>query len=504
MSTGSKEVPPTPAVSTPHIRSGERKIVFCYDIACPASYLASQLIDKLAHEYHAKLEWMPVLLSGLAILDDTPQSAEPSVKLHYIKHDLLRQAARLNLTLRPTALQHHFNSLSAMQAIAAVQGEQRVKLSHELFKRRWLDDEDTGSEAVIAAAITTSAIDPTHLNRTKGKDTLSQSTQHAHDMGAHATPTFFVYAAAPVTNRTTASNDVFYAPTMLYGLDRLHFVRHALGDETALVERITADPAVLVGHKPHVELFVDLASPYSFLAYTQLHKLQHLCDITITPVVIGGLLKSLNVKAPLERLGKNGRKQYQTDLQDWAHFWQVECVIPPFFPVNCLLADRCVLVEPRLLEPLFRALWQRSLNISEQPRLLQLIQEAGFPADELWRQSQQTVVKERLKANGERAVAMGVFGVPTFVYDGELLFGQDRIDALMDRLSGWKAGKDDGSSSASSGQVSQKAVAGKGVDDGRAGRPTPVQRAGKETETVVEDERRAKQQRSKSSISSKL
>ena len=504
MSTGSKEVPPPPAAPTPHIRTGEKKIVFCYDVACPFAYVASQLIDKLAHEYHAKLEWWPVLLSGLHTLDDAPQNVEPAVKQRYLRRDLLRQAARLNVELHLPERPQNISSLSAMQTIAAVQGNERVKLTHELFKRRWVDNEDVSSEAVIAAAITKCGIDPTHVNRTKGKDALSQSTQHAHDMGAAGTPTFFVYASAPVSNRSSASADVFFAPTMLYGLDRLQFVRHALGDKAGLVERITADPALLVDHdhRPQVEVFLDLSSPYSFLAYTQLHRLQHLCDVTITLVFIGGILKSLNAKPPMDRLGRNRKKQYQTDMQDWAEFWHEKCVIPPFFPVNCMVADRCVLVEPRLLEPLMRALWQRSLNISEQPRLLQLIAEAGFDAEDVWRRSQQPAVKEQLRANGERALAMGVFGVPTFVYDGELLYGQDRIDVLMDRLSGWKAGKVDGISGGSGGVSGQNRKTG-AVDDGRASRPTPMQRKGKETETVVEDDKRDKAI-SKTAISSKL
>ena len=502
MSTASKEVPAQPAPSTPHIRSGERKIVFCYDIACPFSYVASRLIDKLAHEYHAKLEWWPVLLSGLHTLDDTPRDAEPPVKQRYLQRDLLRQAARLNVPLRLSALQHDSSSLSAMHAIAAVQGDERVKLTHELFKRRWVKEEDIASEAVIAAAIKACAIDPTHINRAKGTDALGQSTQHAHDMGAPGTPTFFVYAAAPVSNRSAASADVFFAPTMLYGLDRMHFVRHALGDEAGQVERVTTDPALLVGHKPQVELFLDLASPYSFLAFTQLSRLQHLCDVTLTLIHIGGLLKALHAKAPLDRLGENRKRQYQTDLQDWAEWWHEKCVVPPFFPVNCMMADRCVLVEPRLMEPLLRALWQRSLNISERPRLLQLIGEAGINADDVWQRSQAAEVKERLKANGERALAMGVFGVPTFVYEGELLFGQDRMDVLMDRLSGWKAGKNDDSSGGKEGASTTNA-SGENADDGRGGRSTPLQRNGKETETVAENEKRAKSS-SKQPLNSKL
>jgi len=38
--------------------------------------------------------------------------------------------------------------------------------------------------------------------------------------------------------------------------------------------------------------------------------------------------------------------------------------------------------------------------------------------------------------------AMGVFGVPMFVLDGELFWGGDRIDMLIERLSKRRAGEE--------------------------------------------------------------
>ncbi len=43
-------------------------------------------------------------------------------------------------------------------------------------------------------------------------------------------------------------------------------------------------------------------------------------------------------------------------------------------------------------------------------------------------------IKEELRQNGERALAAGVFGVPTFVIDGELFWGADSTDMVVDYL----------------------------------------------------------------------
>lgn len=41
-------------------------------------------------------------------------------------------------------------------------------------------------------------------------------------------------------------------------------------------------------------------------------------------------------------------------------------------------------------------------------------------------------VKLKLKKQTQNAIEKGVFGVPTFIIDGELFWGQDRIDHVID------------------------------------------------------------------------
>ena len=51
-----KGVPPPPPR---HIITGVKRVVFCYDIVCPYAYLASRLIEELAADYDAKVEFLP-------------------------------------------------------------------------------------------------------------------------------------------------------------------------------------------------------------------------------------------------------------------------------------------------------------------------------------------------------------------------------------------------------------------------------------------------------------
>ena len=57
--------------------------------------------------------------------------------------------------------------------------------------------------------------------------------------------------------------------------------------------------------------------------------------------------------------------------------------------------------------------------------------DAGDDADAIIDAAQSPDGKARLRAQTERAAALGIFGAPTFIADGELFWGQDRIDEAL-------------------------------------------------------------------------
>jgi 2-hydroxychromene-2-carboxylate isomerase len=82
---------------------------------------------------------------------------------------------------------------------------------------------------------------------------------------------------------------------------------------------------------------------------------------------------------------------------------------------------------------LFSAVWAGSDDLASAEGRSQFAASHALP-DELWEMAQSAEVDERLAANGERAVARGVFGVPTFFVNDEMFFGNDRLDFIKARL----------------------------------------------------------------------
>jgi 2-hydroxychromene-2-carboxylate isomerase len=65
--------------------------------------------------------------------------------------------------------------------------------------------------------------------------------------------------------------------------------------------------------------------------------------------------------------------------------------------------------------------------------LAELLAECGLSPDRL-AQSQSQAVQERYEANTQQAIDAGVFGAPSYIIDGELFWGQDRLDFVERKL----------------------------------------------------------------------
>ena len=82
---------------------------------------------------------------------------------------------------------------------------------------------------------------------------------------------------------------------------------------------------------------------------------------------------------------------------------------------------------------LMRAVWVEERHIADPATLAALLAENGLGAQRL-DESRAAAAQQAYDANTERAIALGVFGAPTYVVHGELFWGQDRLDYLQRRL----------------------------------------------------------------------
>lgn len=117
-------------------------------------------------------------------------------------------------------------------------------------------------------------------------------------------------------------------------------------------------------------------------------------------------------------------------------------VQPRFFPVAVDDAARLLIAAQlaagseaalKLSGAVFKAVWVQERNIADAATLTELLAEQGLPAAWL-DEAHSAQVQELYEAHTRQAIATGVFGAPSYVIDGEIFWGQDRLDLLERRL----------------------------------------------------------------------
>jgi 2-hydroxychromene-2-carboxylate isomerase len=115
---------------------------------------------------------------------------------------------------------------------------------------------------------------------------------------------------------------------------------------------------------------------------------------------------------------------------------------PRFFPVAGDDAARLIIavdqhdgVEAamRLSGAIFEAVWRDERNIADAAVLAELLSEQGLSAQRQ-QQAGTAEVTQRYEANTQQAIDKSVFGAPTYVVDGEIFWGQDRLDFVERKL----------------------------------------------------------------------
>jgi 2-hydroxychromene-2-carboxylate isomerase len=187
-----------------------------------------------------------------------------------------------------------------------------------------------------------------------------------------------------------------------------------------------------------IHCYLDFISPYAWLAFDALpralegisHRVVH------KPVVFGAMLKHHGQLGPAEIPAKRDWTYRQAQWQARAQATPLQ--LPASHPFNSLgllrLATACDAAgEPNrhACEKIFRHVWCTGLEAADAERLAALTAELAPASDVL-----SAEVKQRLKDNSDEALALNLFGVPSFVVDGQVFWGNDALPMLRAFLQG--------------------------------------------------------------------
>ncbi len=191
-----------------------------------------------------------------------------------------------------------------------------------------------------------------------------------------------------------------------------------------------------------VIFYFDLASPFAYLASTQIERVAaaRRAAVDWRPILVGGLFKKVGTpNVPLLAMSEPRRRYQMRDLLHWADHFRVPFQWPTRFPMNTVAALRLILAadEPArvpLTHALFRAYWAEDRDLADRAVLAAAARGLGLDGDALVARTADPAIKQRLHDLTDEAERAGAFGVPTFAVGDELFWGQDRLDLVADAL----------------------------------------------------------------------
>jgi len=186
-------------------------------------------------------------------------------------------------------------------------------------------------------------------------------------------------------------------------------------------------------------------SPWTYLGHARLAEMAQAAgaQVRVLPVDLGGKVFPVSGGLPLPKRAPQRQAYRLVELARFRDFLKIPLnVQPKFFPVSADPAARLIIAVDqndgwqaamRLGGAVLAAVWAQERNIADEAVLADLLAQNGLPAERL-EQSKGEKVQAHYEKNTQQAIDAGVFGAPSYILEGELFWGQDRLDFLQRKL----------------------------------------------------------------------
>lgn len=203
---------------------------------------------------------------------------------------------------------------------------------------------------------------------------------------------------------------------------------------------MATDPAT-----PTIDYYLAPQSPWTYLGHERLVRIAQAAGATVRlrPVDLGGKIFPVSGGLPVGQRPPQRQAYRLVELRRFSEHLGLPLNLKPrFFPVPADLAAKLIIAVDeqdgtdaalRVAGAVLTAVWAQERNIAEADTLRQLLAEQGLPAERLDAAADEAVA-QRYDAYTAAAIDAGVFGAPSYVVQGEIFWGQDRLDFLQRKL----------------------------------------------------------------------
>jgi len=200
-----------------------------------------------------------------------------------------------------------------------------------------------------------------------------------------------------------------------------------------------------------ISFYFGLGSRYSYLASTQLDRIEAEvgCTFEWLPLATGTLISRANKgRNPFHEDPNSGQYDWtfrEKDAMAWADYYDVPFREPVSFRTDpedlakaCWFADRSGLLKA-MCRKVFEAIFVDG-EVVTRPLLAEMAHGLGLDAQQMIDALDSTALAEKHEQILERALSDGAFGSPTFIVNGQLFWGNDRLPLVVHAVKKLQAG----------------------------------------------------------------
>jgi carboxymethylenebutenolidase len=190
-----------------------------------------------------------------------------------------------------------------------------------------------------------------------------------------------------------------------------------------------------------VDYFFTTVSPWTYLGHERFSAMarKHGATVNVRPCDIAGKVFPVSGGLPVKQRAPQRQAYRFLELKRWRDFLGLPLNLEPkYFPTDPEPSSRLIIAANRvstdagmaLTGAVLRACWAEERNVADPDTLSAILRENGFDPEALMRHAQSAQVKATYEAYTKEAIDKGVFGAPSYIVDGELFWGQDRLDLV--------------------------------------------------------------------------
>ena len=186
-----------------------------------------------------------------------------------------------------------------------------------------------------------------------------------------------------------------------------------------------------------IDFWFSIGSTYTYLSVNRIAELAKKESLSINwkPFSVRKIMMDMD-NIPFTPPSKKVKSDYMwRDIERRAKFYGFEAKVPAPYPLKEFdLANQIAILGMNegwgvdYVTITYKRWFQQGMEPATEPNLSEILNELNLNKDEISKNANSKEIKSQYLQNTDNAYKLGVFGSPTFIYKGEVFWGDDRLE----------------------------------------------------------------------------